>query len=87
MNEQLRFASEDDAEALLAIYAPYVADTVITYEYEVPSVSEFENALRPLLRNFLTLYMKWTGRSLAMPMGTPSVQELHSNGMWKRAIT
>lgn len=52
LNEQLRFASEDDAEALLAIYAPYVADTVITYEYEVPSVSEFRERIASIAKKF-----------------------------------
>lgn len=28
----------NDAEELLEIYAPYVRDTAITFEYEVPSV-------------------------------------------------
>lgn len=38
---RLRFATPDDAEALIAIYAPYVQKTAITYEYEVPSPAEF----------------------------------------------
>lgn len=37
----LRFASADDAAALLAIYAPFVRDTRVTYEYEAPSVEAF----------------------------------------------
>ena len=37
----LRNATPADAEALIAIYAPYVRKTAITYEYEVPSLSEF----------------------------------------------
>ena len=31
----------DDAEELLAIYAPYVRDTAVSFEYAVPSVEEF----------------------------------------------
>ena len=31
----------EDAEELLAIYAPYVKDTAISFEYEVPAVEEF----------------------------------------------
>ena len=31
----------DDAEELLAIYAPYVRDTAVSFEYVVPSVEEF----------------------------------------------
>jgi phosphinothricin acetyltransferase len=34
-----------DAEALIAIYAPYVQRTAITYEYEVPSPAEFRRRI------------------------------------------
>ena len=34
----IRTAKEEDAERLLEIYAPYVTDTAITFEYEVPKV-------------------------------------------------
>ena len=40
-NITLRIASPYDAAALLAIYAPYVEHTAITYEYTVPTVEEF----------------------------------------------
>ena len=36
-----RCATVSDAAALLDIYAPYVRDTAITFEYDVPSVEEF----------------------------------------------
>jgi L-amino acid N-acyltransferase YncA len=36
----IRDATERDAEACAAIYAPYVADTAITFEYDPPSVAE-----------------------------------------------
>ena len=31
----------EDAEKLLEIYAPYVENTAITFEYDVPSKDEF----------------------------------------------
>lgn len=37
-----------DAEALLEIYAPYVEDTAISFEYEVPSVEEFRKRIREI---------------------------------------
>lgn len=40
-NIHIRTASPDDAAALLAIYAPYVRETAITFEYDVPSTEEF----------------------------------------------
>ena len=44
----LRSATEADAEALLRIYAPYVRETAITFEYEVPSPEEFRRRIREL---------------------------------------
>lgn len=38
----IRVATEEDAQDLLAIYAPYVENTAITFEYTVPTVEEFE---------------------------------------------
>ena len=38
---KIRAATPDDASALLGIYAPYVKNTSITYEYDVPSEEEF----------------------------------------------
>lgn len=38
----------EDAAALLAIYEPYVLNTAITFEYEVPTVEEFENRIRTI---------------------------------------
>ena len=38
---KFRVARPEDAAALLAIYAPYVEETAITFEYEVPGVEEF----------------------------------------------
>ena len=42
----LRPAAAEDAEALLAIYAPYVRETAITFEYEVPTTEEFRRRIR-----------------------------------------
>ena len=42
----IQIARPDDAEALLEIYAPYVTDTAITFEYAVPSVDEFRERIR-----------------------------------------
>lgn len=46
----IRPVSLSDAQAIQAIYAPYVEKTAITFEYEVPSVQEFENALARRLK-------------------------------------
>ena len=38
-------ATVDDAEELLAIYAPYVRDTAVSFEYVVPSVEDFADRI------------------------------------------
>ena len=40
--------STADAEKLLAIYAPYVEETAISFEYEVPSVDVFRNRIEQI---------------------------------------
>ena len=45
---RIRFAEEQDALALLSIYAPYVTDTVITFEYDIPSLEEFARRIREI---------------------------------------
>ena len=37
-----------DAEVLLEIYAPYVHNTAISFEYEVPTVTEFRDRIRKI---------------------------------------
>ena len=39
-------ARESDAPACLSVYAPYVRQTAITFEYEVPSAGEFAWRIR-----------------------------------------
>ena len=38
---EIRLAKPSDARSLLDIYAPYVEKTVITFEYEVPTIEDF----------------------------------------------
>lgn len=45
----IRLAKRSDAAALLAIYAPYVENTAITFEYEVPTIEDFANRIEKTL--------------------------------------
>ena len=49
---RLRTARVSDAAALLAIYAPYVRETAITFEYDVPDEREFAARIRHVLEKF-----------------------------------
>ena len=48
-NIYIRMAVPEDAGTLLKIYEPYVKNTCITFEYQVPSVEEFTQRIRETL--------------------------------------
>ena len=48
----IRMVTVEDAEEILSIYAPYVTDTAITFEYDVPSVAEFSWRIRDTLQMY-----------------------------------
>lgn len=48
----IRTVTEKDAHELLEIYRPYVEDTAITFEYDVPSVEEFSDRIRRISANY-----------------------------------
>ncbi len=58
----VRVAKEEDAEELLAIYAHYVKNTAITFEYEVPTVEEFRSRIRGTLVNYPYLVAEEDGQ-------------------------
>ena len=60
----IRNASIDDAEALLNIYAYYIKNTAITFEYTVPSVEEFTERIRRTLEKYPYLVAESGGRIL-----------------------
>ena len=41
----IRLATKQDAASILAIYAEYVLHDSATFEYEVPSLTEFEQRM------------------------------------------
>lgn len=49
---KIEAVTKADAKELLAIYAPYVKDTAISFEYEVPSVAEFETRMEGILAKY-----------------------------------
>ena len=57
----IRMATMDDAAAMLDIYAPYVRDTAITFEYTVPSVQEFSDRIQHTLTRYPWLLAEKNG--------------------------
>lgn len=48
----IKTVNESDADELLKIYAPYVQNTAITFEYNAPSISEFKNRIINTLKKY-----------------------------------
>lgn len=49
---ELRIARAEDAARIQEIYAPYVKNTNITFEYEVPSVEEMAQRIKTTLKSY-----------------------------------
>jgi len=60
----IRLACEADAAAMLAIYAPYVRDSAISFETESPSEEEFRQRIRSALEVGLWLLCEAGGSVL-----------------------
>lgn len=52
MDIKIRTATVEDAEKLLEIYAYYIKNTTVTFEYEVPSVEEFRERISHILEHY-----------------------------------
>ena len=60
----IRTATEADVPAMLNIYAPYVRETAISFEYDVPSPEEFSGRLRRTLTRYPWLAAEENGTIL-----------------------
>ncbi|MCD8003213.1 MAG: N-acetyltransferase family protein [Clostridia bacterium] len=58
----IRDARLDDAERLVEIYAYYVKNTAITFEYEVPSLSEFQNRMKRTMEKYPYIVIEKDGK-------------------------
>lgn len=62
MNRLLRRARLEDTDALLAIYAPYVLETSVTFDYAVPCREAFADRLRRTGGDYPWLVLEEEGR-------------------------
>lgn len=60
----IRIATLEDAEALTAIYAPYVRDTAISFEWVVPTVDEFRSRMASMMTDYPYLVCECDGEIL-----------------------
>ena len=57
----IRSATLEDAERLLSIYAYYVENTAISFEYDVPSPEEFRERIAHTLEKYPYLILEDDG--------------------------
>lgn len=69
----IRTAVPDDAEAILAVYAPYIRSTAITFEYEVPSPEEFRARITGTLARHPYLVAEREGAILGYAYARPFI--------------
>lgn len=71
MNWKIRPATVADTVALLEIYAPYVTDTAITFEYEIPSEAAFQQRIQTLLGRYPYLVAEQAGQAVGYAYAGP----------------
>jgi phosphinothricin acetyltransferase len=51
-SKKIRLATSDDTASILEIYAPFITDTTITFEYQVPTVAEFNGRITDIQKKY-----------------------------------
>lgn len=69
-NYNIRFIKPADAEAALAIYAPYVLHTANTFEYEIPSVADFSAKIEKITAQYPWLVCECDGEIVGYAYGS-----------------
>lgn len=67
----IRPATPHDAEALLVIYRPYVTDTAISFEWDVPSVQDFAHRMAKTLECYPYLVAELSGEPVGYAYAGP----------------
>jgi L-amino acid N-acyltransferase YncA len=67
----IRAATESDADACAAIYAPYVWETAITFEIEPPTPAEMAERIARSAETHAWLVLEHDGRVVGYAYGTP----------------
>jgi phosphinothricin acetyltransferase len=70
MTLTIRSAVSADSKAILDIYAPYITDTAITFETEVPTISEFTSRVETIIKNYPYLVCETDGKIIGYAYAT-----------------
>lgn len=78
----LRIASPADAPALAEIYAPYVEQTAVSFEYDAPTPDEFARRIERTLEKYPYLVAERAG----VPVGYAYAVAFHSRAAYGWAV-
>ena len=67
----IRNATQSDIPAMLAIYAPYVENTTVSFEYDVPCLRSFTQRFYDITAQFPWLVWEEDGRILGYAYASP----------------
>lgn len=51
-SKKIRLVSESDTKAILEIYKPFIKNTVITFEYEIPTIAAFSERIKSIQKKY-----------------------------------
>ncbi|MHB1653812.1 MAG: arsinothricin resistance N-acetyltransferase ArsN1 family B [Desulfitobacteriaceae bacterium] len=78
----MRLAGVSDAQEILNIYAPYVENTAITFETEIPSRNEMEARIELILCNHVWIVVEGDGKIL----GYAYASEYHERAAYRWSV-
>lgn len=67
----IRFATIDDAKALLDIYGPYVECTAISFEYFIPTLEEFTERIKKISYEYPYIVAEEDGKIVGYAYASP----------------
>ena len=67
----IRVAEQSDVSAILDIYAPYILTSTATFEYDVPTISEFSDRFDTITAQFPWLVWEEKGEILGYAYASP----------------
>ena len=67
----IRPATLADAEILRDIYAPYVEETAVSFEYTVPTVAEFTERMKDIMKRYPYLVAEEAGEAVGYAYASP----------------
>nr|WP_288618579.1 GNAT family N-acetyltransferase [uncultured Eubacterium sp.] len=79
---RVRIATPADAKEILDIYAPYIRETAVTFEYEVPTLTDFTQRMERTLVKYPYLAAEQDGRIIGYAYAGP----LHDRAAYDWAV-